>query len=185
MRHDNQPFVVGRASCPRLMTTVASGALALQLVFSGCSSSPCETARQLFERTVREYHLPSADASGAEREKLLAQAASGYEQVVKLGRNEPQLCAAALRSLANVRAEQGHADEAVTLYSRVGQQYSDCGWEVIQSWKSAADLLWDAGRQGEATVFYRKIAQRFASDPSPIIQTVARAASRRIVSLPG
>jgi hypothetical protein len=40
-------------------------------------------------------------------------------------------------------------------------------------------LLWDAGRQGEATSFYRRIEQRFGSDPSPIIQTVARAASRR------
>jgi predicted negative regulator of RcsB-dependent stress response len=158
---------------------MASVALALQLVVTGCSSSPRETARQLFEQTVRQYHLPSAGASGAEREKLLAQAASGYEQVVKLGKNEPQLCAAALRSLANVRAEQGRVDEAVTLYSHIGQQYSNCDWEVVQSWKSAADVLWDAGRQTEATSFYRKIAQRFASDPSPIIQTVARAASRR------
>jgi len=177
MRHDNQWFVVGRASRRSLM--MVAGALALQLVFAGCSSAPRETARQVFERTVREYHLPSADASGAKREKLLAQAASGYEQVVELGKNEPPLCAAAVRSLANVRAEQGRVDEAVVLYSRVGEQYSNCDWEVVQSWKSAADLLWDAGRQSEASVFYRKIAQRFGSDPSPIIQTVARAASRR------
>jgi len=162
------------------MMTMASGAFALQLVVTGCSSAPRETARQLFERTVRQCHLPSAGASGVEREKLLAQAASGYEQVVKLGKNEPQLCAAALRSLANVRAEQGRVDEAVTLYSCVGQQYPTCDWEVVQSWKSAADLLWDAGRHGDATPFYRKITQRFASDPSPIIQTVARAASRRV-----
>ncbi len=145
----------------------------------GCARAPHETARQVFDRTVREDHLPSAEMSGAEREKLLIQAATGYEQVLRLGGNDRPLCASALRNLGNVRAEQGRPDEAVKLWSEVGQQYPTCDWEVLQSWKSAADLLWDAGRQNDAAPFYRQIFERFRSAPSPIMRTVARAASRR------
>ncbi len=178
MRRDNKPVTARRPLRLRWMTPAVGAALIMQLVL-GCAPTSHETPRQLMERTVREYHLPSAGAQGTEREKLLVQAASGYEQVLKLGRSDPWLCASALRSLANVRVEQGRLDEAVKLYSRVGDQYAACDWEVLQSWKSAADLLWDAGRRGDAAAFYRKIAQRFGSDPSPIVQTVARAARRR------
>ena len=146
----------------------------------GCAPASHETARQVFDRTVREYHLPSAEASGAQREKLLAQSATGYQQVLRLGGNDRPLCASALRSLANVRAEQGRLDEAVKLWSQVGRQYNACDWEVLQAWKSAADLLWDAGRKNDAAPFYRQIVQRFSSAPSPIMQTIARAASRRV-----
>jgi tetratricopeptide (TPR) repeat protein len=154
-------------------------ALATQLAV-GCAPALRESARQVFDRTVRECHLPSAEASGAQREKLLVEAASGYEQVLKLGPSDLHLCAAALRSLANVRVEQGRLSEAVNLYTRVGEKYPTCDWEVLQAWKSAGDLLWDAGRQGEAAGFYKKIVQRFGSDPSAIVQIVARAASRRV-----
>jgi tetratricopeptide (TPR) repeat protein len=146
----------------------------------GCAPASHETARQVFDRTLREYHLPSADAHGMDREKLFAQSATGYEQVLRLGGNDRQLCASALRSLANVRAEQGRPDEAVKLWSQVGRQYAACDWEVLQAWKSAADLLWDAGRKSDAAPFYRRIVQRFGSSSSPIMQTVARAASRRV-----
>jgi tetratricopeptide (TPR) repeat protein len=153
-------------------------ALFLSLLL-GCARAPHETARQVFDRTVREYHLPSADASKADREKLLAESAAGYEQVLQLGASDRPLCAAALRSLANVRAEQGRLDEAFKLWSQVGRQYPNCDWEVLQAWKSAGDLLWDAGRQSDATPFYRQIFERYRSAPSPIMRTVARAASRR------
>jgi tetratricopeptide (TPR) repeat protein len=153
-------------------------ALTLQFLL-GCTHASQETARQVFDRTVREYHLPSAEASGAEREKLLSLSASGYEQVLRFGGNDRPLCASALRSLANVRAEQSRLDEAVKLYSQVGRQYPACEWEVLQAWKSAGDLLWDAGRKSDAAPFYRQIFERFRSAPSPIMRTVARAASRR------
>ncbi|HUE13959.1 MAG TPA: tetratricopeptide repeat protein [Planctomycetaceae bacterium] len=149
-------------------------------LFLGCAPASHETARQLFDRTLREYHLPSAEASGPQREKLLAQSATGYELALQLGGNDRPLCAAALRSLANVRAEQGRLDEAVKLWSQVGERYPTCDWEILQSWKSAADLLWDAGRQSDAAPFYRQIFERFRSAPSPIMRTVARAASRRV-----
>jgi tetratricopeptide (TPR) repeat protein len=153
-------------------------ALTLQFLL-GCTHASRETARQVFDRTVREYHLPSAEASGLERERLLAQSATGYEQVLRLGGNDRPLCASALRSLANVRAEQGRSDEAVKLWTQVGYQYPTCDWEVLQAWKSAGDLLWEAGRQSEAVPFYRQIFERFQSAPSPIMRTVARAASHR------
>jgi tetratricopeptide (TPR) repeat protein len=149
-------------------------------LFLGCTRAPHETARQVFDRTVREYHLPSANAFGAERAKLLAQSATGYEQALQLGANDHPLCASALRSFANVRAEQNRLDEAIKLYSQVGRQYPACEWEVLQAWKSAADLLWDAGRQNDAVPFYRQIFERFRSAPSPIMRTVARAAGRRV-----
>jgi tetratricopeptide (TPR) repeat protein len=152
--------------------------LSLQFLL-GCTHASRETARQVFDRTVHEYHLPSAEASGLVREKLLAQSATGYERVLRLGASDGPLCASALRSLANVRAEQGRLDEAVKLWTQVGRQYPACDWEVLQAWKSAGDLLWDAGRQSEAVPFYRQIFERFRSAPSPIMRTVARAASRR------
>lgn len=154
-------------------------ALTLQF-FLGCTHASPETARQVFEHTVREYHLPSAEASGVTRERLLVESAAGYEQVLRLGANDRPLCASALRSLANVRAEQGRLDEAVKLYSQVGWQYPACDWEVLQAWKSAGDLLWNADRQNDAAPFYRQIFERFRSAPSPIMRTVARAASRRV-----
>ena len=149
-------------------------------VLLGCTRAAHETARQVFDRTVHECHLPSAEASGAEREKLLAQSATGYAQVLRLGGNDRPLCASALRSLGNVRAEQGRLDEAVKLWSQVGRRYPTCDWEVLQSWKSAADSLWDAGRQNGAAPFYRQIFERFRSAPSPIMRIVARAAQRRV-----
>jgi lipopolysaccharide biosynthesis regulator YciM len=161
-----------------LVKLAATVLLATSLV-GGCAPASHETARDLFDRTVREYHLPSAETSGVERERLLARAASGYEQVLQRGNHEPQLCAAALRSLANVRAEQGHLDEAVKLYSRVGQQYTRYDWEVLQAWKTAGDSLWDAGRHQEAATFYRMIAQRFDGDTSPLVRSIVSAASRR------
>ena len=146
----------------------------------GCTPASHETARQVFDHTVREYHLPSAEASDLAREKLLARSAIGYEQVLRRGASDRPLCASALRSLANVRSEQGRLDEAVKLWSQVGRQYPACDWEVLQAWKSAGDLLWDAGRQNDAVPFYRQIFERFRSAPSPIMRTVARAASRRV-----
>jgi hypothetical protein len=149
-------------------------------VLLGCARAPQETARQVFDRTMHEYHLPSAEASGIEREKLLAQSATGYEQVLQLGGSDRPLCASALRSLGNVRAEQGRLDEAVKLWSQVGRQYPACDWEVLQAWKSAGDLLWDAGRKSNAAPFYRQIFERYRSAPWPIMRTVARAAQRRV-----
>lgn len=151
---------------------------------AGCATPKQDRAadaRKLFEQTVKQYHLPSAEAQGASRQQLLKQAAAGYERLLKTYRDQPYWCAQALRSLGNVRAEQGKLDDAVRLYVRVGDHYPQQDWEVLQAWKSAADLLWDAGRNDEAGKFYRQIVARFDQpDAPPVIRTVVRVAQSRL-----
>ena len=38
----------------------------------------------------------------------------------------------------------GRVGDAVKLFAAVEKKFPDQEWEVLQSWKSAADLLWDA-----------------------------------------
>ena len=149
------------------------------LLLAGCATHRTD-AKVSFEQTVK-LHLASADLSGGERAKSLEQVASEYGRFLKAYRDQPYWCAQALRSLGNVRAEQGKLDEAVKLYRRVGEQYPQQDWEVLQAWKSAGDLLWDAGRKDDAGKFYRQIVLRFDnSEASAIVQTVVRAAKRRV-----
>lgn len=149
------------------------------LLLAGCAT-PRPEARASFEQTVK-LHLASAELENTERAKSLERVAGEYEKFLKTYRDQPYWCAQALRSLGNVRAEQGKLDEAVKLYRRVGEKYPQQDWEVLQAWKSAADLLWEVRRQDEARPFYRLIVQRFDSpDAAPVIQTVVRAARRRL-----
>lgn len=158
--------------------------------FSGCMTQQERAARQetryteakaVFEQTTKIYHLPSAQAQGDEKMKLLTQAAAGYEQLVRRYPDQPVWCAQALRSLGNVRAEQGKLDEAVKLYSQVATKYPGQDWEVLQAWKSAADLLREASRQDEARVFYQKIIARFDVDGSPaVVKTIVRASKTHV-----
>lgn len=140
---------------------------------AGCVSSPDRQqqryaeAKALFDKTAKEYHLPSAEAKGTEHDRLLSQAAAGYEQLLRQYRDQPHWCAPATRSLANVRAEQGRTDEAVKLYASVESRYPGEEWEILQSWKSAGDLLWEAGQQEPARVYYRKIVERFDTADAP------------------
>jgi hypothetical protein len=169
----------GQACRPAL---AAIGAL---LLLCGCRTSDpvrrYSAAQQMFDRTVRECHLPAAQAQGAEKQRLLSLAADGYESLLRQYRDQPRWCAQALRSLGNVRAEEGRIDEAVGLYSRVARQYPAQDWEILQAWKSAADLLWDADRQGEARPFYQKIVHRFdVPESPPIMKTAVRGAKARL-----
>ena len=135
-------------------------------------------ARDLFERTAKLYHLPSAQAQGAERTTLLQQAAAGYEELLRRYPDQQGWCAQALRSLGNVRTEQGRLDDAVRLYDRVAERYPRQDWEVLQAWKSAADLLWDAGRRAEAKAFYQKVVDRFDTASAPAVVKAALRGSK-------
>lgn len=138
-------------------------------------------AKNLFDQTVKQYHLPSAEAKGTERETQLARAADGYACLLRLYSDQPYWCAQALRSLASIRAVQGRLDEAVKLYAQVGDKYPQNDWEVLQAWKSAADLLWDAGRAAEARPFYQKIVAKFSEgDQAEVVKVIVRAAQRRL-----
>ena len=154
------------------------------LAITGCATAPNSGhehgAKTLFEFTARTYHFPSALATGRERDRLLREAAAGYERVLQLYPDQDAWCAKALLSLANVRATQGQLDEAVQLYARVAAQHPRQDWEILQAWKTAADLLWEAGRQPEARQFYRQIVARFdRSDAAAVVKLIVRAAKAR------
>ena len=139
------------------------------------------TARALFEQTVKEFHAPSAEAVGAERERLLNAAAKNYERLIKDFPDEHDWCAQSLRAIGSIHAAQGKANEAVSTYNAVGERYPECNWEVLQAWKAAGDLLWEANQRSEAKQFYAKIVDRFGKNEAPqIIQTVVRGSKMRL-----
>ena len=160
--------------------------VSLWLIFSaGCATAPnpapAHGAKMLFESTARNYHFPSAVASGPERERLLNEAATGYERLLRQYPDQDDWCAKSLHSLANVRSTQGRLDEAVQLYARVAAQHPQQDWEILQSWKSAADLLWEAGRRAEAQKYYRLIVTRFDQpNPSAMVKLIVHIAQMRL-----
>ncbi|HEY0549144.1 MAG TPA: hypothetical protein VGF13_06045 [Verrucomicrobiae bacterium] len=157
------------------------------LWFSGCKEKSASLApatgdaRTLFTNTMTRFHAPSAEAKDAERERLLGEAAKGYNELLKQFPTETNLCAQSLRALGSIHATQGKTNEAVKFYATVGEKYASEDWEVLQAWKSAADLLWDGGQRNEAKKFYAKIVERFGKKDAPqIIQQVVRGSKARL-----
>lgn len=162
----------------------------LVAVLAGCSSpkeSPqqrADAAQTLFDQTTKNFHLPSADAHGVERDRLQGQAATGYEQLLKRYPEQTHACAQATRSLANVRATQGRLDDAVNLYAAIARKYPAEDFDILMSWKSAADLLADAGRATEAKPFYEKILARFDKpDAAAVVKTIVRGSHARLTGV--
>ena len=143
----------------------------LLLLLAGCATTTKETdAKALFEQSVKLH-----------QDHQYAEAAVGYERLLKLYPDQPHWCAQALRSLGNVRAAQGKLDAAVKLYRQVGEKYPQQDWEVLQAWKSAGDLLWDARRKDEARQFYRQIVERFDKPDAPAVyRTIVNAAAKKL-----
>jgi tetratricopeptide (TPR) repeat protein len=134
------------------------------------------------EQIIKEFHNPSAGATGVERERLLSEAARRYEQLLKQHPEEKDLGAQALLGLGNVRASQGKTNEAVKLYATVGEKYPNRDWEVLQAWKAAGDLLWDGTRRDEAKKYYARIVERFDTIDAPMItKAIVRGSKSRIV----
>ena len=161
--------------------------LALMIGLSGCASKsqPPEqrdaAAKALFEQVTKDFHIPSADAKGAEREKLQNQAAAGYEELLKKFPDQIHWAAQAERSLGNIRAAQGKLDEAVKHYAAVEKKYPQQEWEGLVALKSAADLLWEAGRRDEAKTFYQKVVTRFdRADAPAVVKTIVRGSKTRL-----
>jgi len=160
----------------------------LLLSLLGCKQSPPPStperytaAKALFDRAAKEFHNPSAEKAGAERNQLLSQASQSYEQLLKDYPEQTNWCAQALRSLAGVRTAQGRTNDAVKLFAQVAQRYPAQDWEVIQAWKAAGDLLHDAGRVEEARQYYRQIVERFDKpEASQVVQMVVRGAKKKL-----
>ena len=154
----------------------------------GCSPKKSETpeqrseaARTLFEHTTKTFHIPSAEAKGTEKESLQSQAADGHTQLLKTFPEQDYWAAQALRSLANIRSAQGKINDAVENYSAVEKKYPQQRWEVLMSWKSAADLLWDSGQHDQAKVFYQKIVGRYDTPQAPQVeQAIVRGSKLRL-----
>ena len=139
------------------------------------------SAQALFDQASTNFHLPSAEAKGTEKVRLLDQAAAAYEALLNGYPDDAYWAAQALRNLGNVRAAQGRTNEAVTLYTSVEQRYPQQRWEVLAALKSAADLLWEAGRRDEARSFYRKIVAQFDTpDATQVVQTVVRGSKAKL-----
>lgn len=157
------------------------------LAFASCSAprqtpkERYEAAKTAFEQAVKDFHNPSADATGTERLRLQNEAALRYQQLLDRYPEHTNWCAQALRGQAGLRAAQTNLDEAVRLYAQVEQRYPQLDWEVLMALKSAGDLLWDANRRDPARLFYQKLVTRFDKPDAPaIIQTAVRGSKARL-----
>jgi len=157
------------------------------LLLGGCASrrgtaEERETAaEELFNFTTRTFHIPSAEAEGAEQERLRLEAAKGYRTLLRKYPDQAVWAAQALRSLGNIEAARGDLDGAVKRFRAVGREYPGEGWEVLMSWKTAADLLWEAGRLEEAREFYQELVARFDDPEAPaVVRTVVRGSKGRL-----
>ncbi len=158
---------------------------------TGCKPAPQipqerqAAAQALFDQTAKSFHVPSAAASGLDQRRLQDEAARGYEQLLAQYPEQSNLCAQALFNLGNLRAAQTNLEAAAQFYAAVERQYPAQDWEVLRALKSAADLLWEAGRKTAAEPFYRKIVARFdRPDVPPIVQSVVRGSKQRLAAPP-
>ena len=175
----------------RVNVIIACAVLAL---LAGCSqrttttTCPVETpqqryvaAKELFEKATREFHIPSAQARGAERAQLEDQALAAYTNLARTYADQPAWAAQALRSLGHIQAARTNLTEAVRAYAEVAEKFPQQDFEVLMAWKSAGDLLSDAGQSSEAKVYYEKVLARFDKPNAlPIVQAVVRGAKARL-----
>jgi tetratricopeptide (TPR) repeat protein len=161
--------------------------LCAAFLVTGCTRKPqtragdYALAKALFEETSKRFHIPSADAAGAERLRLQKLAEAGYGKVLKLYPAEDYWAAQAARNLGNIYAAQTNVDAAIQQFVQVERNYPRREWEVLMALKSAADLLWENGRFEEARPFYGKIVQQFdRPDSSQVVLTVVRGSKHRL-----
>jgi tetratricopeptide (TPR) repeat protein len=169
----------------RWLAVVVSG----MAVFAGCrqqSETPqqrYEAARVLYEQTTKTLHLPSALVAGQEQQRLQAEAARAYEDLLKRYPEQQYWCAKALCSLGNLQAAQTNYAAALRSWSEVTQKYPRAEWEVLTALKSAADLQWDTGHQAEARVLYQKLVAQFDRTNAPsVVRTIVRGSRLKLES---
>jgi tetratricopeptide (TPR) repeat protein len=173
------------------VSIIAACALAIGLL-AGCSqrTSTCivespqqryDAAKGLFEKAAREYHIPSAQARGSERTQLEDRALAAYTDLAHAYSDQPIWAAQALRSLGNIHAARTNLAEALRAYGAAAERYSQQDFEVLMAWKSAGDLLSDAGKSDQGKLYYEKLLARFDKpDALPIVQSVVRGAKARL-----
>ena len=163
---------------------------AFVILLNGCNSRPeppaisappALSSQATYDSVATNLHRAAAEARGAERERLLAQAASGYEDVLKQFPSDTKVCLLATRALANVRALQGRLDESVRLQLSVTNSPAAGDMDRLMALKSAGDLLWDAGRIEDAKPLYEQLVERFGKPgSSQLNQLIVRGARSRL-----
>ena len=162
----------------------------LVILLNGCSSrperpvvsvSPALSSQATYDSVATNLHRAAAEARGAERERLLTQAAAGYQNVLKQFPSATKVCLLATRALANVRALQGRLDESVRLHLSVTNSPAAGDMDRLMALKIAGDLLWDAGRLKDAKPLYEQLVERFGKPgSSQLNQLIVRGARSRL-----
>jgi tetratricopeptide (TPR) repeat protein len=158
------------------------------LAAAGCLSTRSDAerrtaqARHEFMRVVRELQVPAGDATNeVVRGELLTNAVAGYLDLVARYPDQPQWCAQALRSVANIYRAEGRRAEALATYERLAHRYPGEHWEVIQAWKAAGDLMWDSRMRELARGYYQQIVDTYSGpDQPPMFQTIVDIARQRL-----
>ena len=170
-----------------MFRAICIGLAAVAISWSGCARKPKSEgdayadAKALFEHTSKHFHIPSAEATGTEKLRLQNLALSGYQQLLKEYPAEDYWVAQALRSRGNIYSAQTNVDAAVKSFAAVEQRCPKRDWEILISWKSAGDLLWDANRQSEARRFYGRIVERFDhAGSAQVVATIVRGSRLRL-----
>ena len=163
------------------------------LLLPACHSRPAEAkvsappvlpAQASYESVATNAHRLGAEARGEERERLLTQAAAGYENVLKHFPSDTNVCLLTTRGLANVRALQGRLDESVRLHLSVTNSPAAGDMDRLMALKIAGDLLWDAGRHQEAKPLYEQLVERFGKPgSSQLNQLIVRGARSRLEAM--
>jgi hypothetical protein len=163
--------------------------LCLLLLVCGCKKeTPAQRAagaQALLEQTTKEYHTPSENTNQLEQVRLLKAAAANYRKILSRYPEQTHCCAQALRLLGNIEATRTNLPAALKCYAGVGEKYPADDWEVLQAWRSAADLLWEANRTNEARLYYQKVVQRFdGTNQPPVIRLVVKGAKAKLAPPP-
>lgn len=139
-------------------------------------------ARYEFNRIVRTYHIPAAEATNAlERAALLDKAFLAYSALITNYPTARPWAAKSLLAVAELHAERGDLDKALNAYDLVPTLYPDDAWEVIQAWRAAGDLLWQRRQFAPALSYYLDLVRRFDKpDMSPAFSAHVRHARDRI-----
>ena len=131
---------------------------------------------EVLEGREREWSYERYDLND-----MLSEQGDTASQLLQDYPEQKRWCAQALRSLAGIRAEQGDTATALKHYDRVATEFGNQEFEVLQAWKAAADLLWDAEKKTEAKEYYQKIVTRFdRKEIPPVYKIILNISKKRL-----
>lgn len=124
--------------------------------------------RNDYERTTRVYPIKIAGANDpAQHEIARAEAARAYGAIATNYPSAHPWPAKTLLALAALRIEEGHFDEAISIYETVLARYPGDGWEALQALRGLGEVHWRARRFPAAARYYRLLIERFERPEAP------------------